>query len=244
MPSKSRKSVSSSRQVKSAKVVSSAKPHGSATRASHAAFVPLLVFCFLIWLIYRMLFRFPVWFDETVGKALFFALPVWLYISMTGDKSIVDTLRPSKLRPGLLLGLAVGGAYGFALSLLSIVRTGSQVMFVPLFSSPDFWGEFLLALATGFWETLFFYSWIMVVMQQKMTNWPLFKQLVVVAGIFLVFHIPNIALRTGWLSVLSIGPLLFIFALGQALLFVRNRNAYALIISQAVWGMALLIHFR
>jgi hypothetical protein len=207
-------------------------------------FIPLLGVCLIVWLIYRLVFQFPVWFDETIGKGLFFGLPVWLYISMTGQREIADTFAPFKIKPGLLLGVAAGGIFGFSVSLLSLVRSGAAVAAAPVFSSPEFWGEFILAICTGFWETLFFYSWIMVVVQDKYKTMPLLKQLVLVAGIFLLFHLPNIVLRTGWGSLASFGPLLFLFALGQALLFLRNRNGYALVMSQAIWGLALLIHLQ
>lgn len=218
-----------------------ARPSRSHT---HAAFLPLLLVCLLVWLIYRLVFSFPVWFDETIGKAIFFGLPVWLYISMTGDTQISDTFAPTKIRHGLLMGIAAGGLFGFAISFLSLFRPGIVVIPVPLFSSPDFWGEFILAILTGFWETLFFFSWIMVVIRQKYSSSGLFVQLVLVASIFVLFHIPNMILRTGLSSVVAFIPLLFIFALGQALLFVRNRNGYALVMSQAIWGMALLVHLR
>lgn len=211
---------------------------------SHIVFFPLLAVCLLVWLIYRLVFQFPVWFDETIGKALFFGLPVWLYITMTGQQEIADTFAPNKIRPGLLLGVAAGGIYGFAVSILSIFRSGATVAPAPLFSSPDFWGEFILAMLTGFWETLFFYGWVMVVVQTKFKHWDGLKQLMLVSLIFLVFHLPNIVLRTGWGSLASFGPLLFLFALGQALLFWRDRNGYALVMSQAIWGLALLVHLR
>lgn len=211
---------------------------------NHLAFVPLLAVCLIVWVVYRLLFRFPVWFDETLGKAIFFGLPVWLYISMTGNQDIANTFAPSKIRPGLLLGIAVGGLYGFAVSLLRMLQPGTIVSAVPLFSSPDFWGEFILAICTGFWETLFFYSWIMLVVEKKLSKKSIFLQIVMVAAIFVVFHIPNMVLRTGWSSVMYLVPLLFLFAIGQALLFLRNRNAYALVLSQAIWGLVLLVHLN
>jgi len=216
----------------------------SSVAGGNLVFIPLLIVCLLVWLIYRLVFSFPIWFDESIGKALFFGLPVWLYISITGDRVIPETFAPRKIRSGLLLGIAVGGLYGFAVSFLSLFRPGIVVIPVPLFSSPDFWGEFILAVLTGFWETLFFYSWIMTTVFQKYAHKSLFYQLVLVASIFLVFHLPNIVLRTGWGSLFSFGPLLFLFALGQALLFLQNRNGYTLAMSQAIWGLALLIHLK
>ena len=83
------------------------------------AFYPILVLTLILWVLYRTLFDFPVWFDEIFGKALFFGFPVWLFITISGSDSIQDSFAPYRLQTGLLLGLAVGGIFGFTTSLLS-----------------------------------------------------------------------------------------------------------------------------
>jgi len=215
------------------------------TDLQHQAFWPLVGLTFLVWIVYRSVFNFPVWFDESIGKALFFGIPVWLYISITGLRAIPDTFAVSKFKSGILLGIAVGGILSFAATIFTFYKGGVTVQIQPvaLYSSPEFWGQFLLAMMTAFWETLFFFSWIMVVIQEKMKDWPLAKQLVAVAGIFTIFHIPNALLRFDMQNLASFTFLMFVFALGQGLLFVYRRNAYALIFSHALWGMVLLLHF-
>lgn len=208
----------------------------------HVAFIPLLFIMLIIWYVYRAVFTFPVWFDESIGKALFFGLPVWLYVTLSGSRSIPATFDVKKIRPGLLMGIAVGGLFGFAVSLITLAQSGGMVQAVALFSSPLFWGEFLLALMTGFWETLFFYSWIMVIWQERFPKQPLSQQVLAVAAIFVLFHLPNAFLRLAPLGAVRLLILLFFFALGQALVFSRWRNGYSLAISQAIWGMVLLIH--
>jgi len=209
----------------------------------HQAFFPLLALTFIVWVIYRALFKFPVIFDETIGKAIFFGLPVWLYITMTGSRSIVDTLSVMKFKRGLLLGIAIGGLYGFLAVILKAFIDGGQVQSVAFFSSTEFWWQFFLSLLTGFWETLIFYSWVMVVVQEKMSKWSLFQQVLLVSFIFTLFHIPNAILRFSGSAIVVYSILMFAFGIGQALLFTYRRNAYALIISQALWGMVLLIHY-
>lgn len=211
--------------------------------AASPIFLPLLILCLLLWFFYRSLFAFPVWFDEIVGKALFFGLPVWLYILATGTSKITATLAAIKVKRGLSLGLAVGGLFGFAASLLAIVQRGGGVQPVMLFAADGFWWEFLLALLTGFWETLFFFSFVMVVTQDTWRKWPLLQQVLLVAAVFMVFHLPNTILRFNGVAVAYQAILLFLFALGQGLLFAREKNAYALMLSHAIWGMVLLVHF-
>lgn len=210
---------------------------------THLGFFPLITLVLILWVLYRSLFQFPVWFDETVGKAIFFGLPVWLYIAMSGSDSITETLAPYKLKNGLLLGIAVGGIFGFVSSFIAIAQQGGAVNTALLFGSAVFWREFLLAMFTAFWETLLFYSLALTVIQEKFINWSTLQQTVMAAGIFLLFHIPNTLVRFEMIEVLPQLLLLFLFGLGQAYLFVARRNAYALILSHAIWGMVLLVHF-
>ena len=203
---------------------------------THSAFIPFVIVTLLIWVIYRSLFQFPVWFDEIIGKAVFFGLPVWVYISATKAKNVIDTFSFDRIKPGLMRGIAIGGIFGFSAAILAALKSGGVVS-AAVFSSDYFWWEFMLALFTAFWETLFFFSWIMIVVQEKWAKWSLLRQVLVVATLFLVFHLPNIFLRFSAEAVLYQICLLFLFAVGQALVFSQWKNAYTLIISHAIWGM-------
>jgi hypothetical protein len=209
---------------------------------SHLVFFPIVVLTLLLWFVYRSLFTFPVWFDESIGKAIFFGLPVWFFVVITNYKAVAETFSLKKLQSGLLLGLAVGGVYGFVTSLLSLWQTGSTVQAAWLFTSNAFWYEFFLALLTAFWETLLFYSFCMTVVMDKYPQWSLARKVVLVGVIFVLFHIPNTYLRFTSPEVIPQLLLLFLFGLGQALLFAERRNAYALVLSHAIWGMVLLTH--
>jgi hypothetical protein len=222
----------------------SSRSRTSAMMTEHIAFFPLLFLVFIIWCVYRRLFQYPVWFDETIGKAIFFGLPVFLYASLTRSKSIVDTVDPKYVQPGLWLGLAVGGIFGFAGALASLIKSGVIIQAAPLFILDSFWWEFTLALFTGFWESLFFFSWIMIVIMEKFKNWPFLNQSLLTAVIFLAFHVPNTLLRFPLQHVAPQLALLFFFGLGQALIFTRAKNIYTLTLSHAIWGMVLLIHTR
>ncbi len=206
-------------------------------------FFPLLGLSLFLWFVYRSLFNFPVWFDESVGKALFFGLPIWFYIMVTGARQITETLSWARFHRGLWLGLAIGGLFGFAGAILAASQRAGQLQVAWVFVTDEFWMEFGLALMTAFWETLFFFSFVQTVLQAQLKQWGWLNQALVVATIFLVFHLPNIILRFSGIAILQQVILLFFFGVGQALLFTREKNAYALILSHAIWGMVLLLHF-
>ncbi len=210
---------------------------------THQAFLPLVVLILVIWFIYRSLFQFPVWFDEIIGKAVFFGLPVWLYITITGFRPIIDSVRLDKLKPGLLRGIAFGGIFGFLTLFLRLLQNNGAFELAPLYLMNEFWWQLLLALLTAFWETIFFFSFIMIVVQDLFADWSQLKQVVLVALIFLLFHIPNTFLRFNMTQTLPVLFLMALFAIGQSYLFSQKNNAFTLIMTHTIWGMCLLIYF-
>lgn len=205
-------------------------------------FIPILILTFVLWMFYRLVLDFPIWFDETIGKAVFFGLPVWLYITITQDRAITETFSWKKFEPGILLGLAFGGLYGFATSLFIVWSGGGGVQPAMLFVSPAFWNEFLLALCTGFWETILFFSLIQTVVRHRFSRWSMTQVVVLTASIFVLFHIPNMFLRADAVAVVSQLLLITLFGIGQSLLFYQLKNSYVLILSQAFWGLVLMTH--
>ncbi len=220
-----------------------AKTTHRSNKSTHQVFLPLLVLSLFFWFFYRLVFHFPVWFDETIGKFVFFALPVVLYVAITANRQILASFALDKVQKGLLIGLAIGGLFGFTGVFLGALSNGGQVVSTPYYLANWFWWEFFLALLTGFWETLFFFSFVMTVVLEKYKQWSALRQMFFVSLIFLVFHLPNIFARFTSVAVLWQIILLFAFALGQALLFYNRRNAYVLVLNQAIWGMVLLINF-
>jgi hypothetical protein len=206
-------------------------------------FLPLLALCLFLWWVYRSVFHFSVLFDEVIGKAIFFALPVLFYLSVSGDKNVFISFSKEKIRKGLLLGLAIGGLFGFVFAIFLLFRHGSVPLGTPVFLTSWFWQELALAFLTSFWETLFFFSFVFSGIELRFPRWSLTKQVLLTAFVFLLFHIPNVFLQFSWRDALLQMILLFSFAFGQALFFSQRKNAYAAILIQVIWGMVLLVYF-
>lgn len=202
---------------------------------------PLIIVSFILWLVYRSLIYLPVWFDESIGKAIFFGGATWLYITVANHAKAMEGLSISKFWPGLYLGLAIGGLYGFVANLVSLLVTQSTVLVAPLFMTPQFWGEFLLALLTGFWESLFFFGFILTALDQKYQRWAPLAVITLTAVIFTVFHVPASLINFDGVNVISLLVLWFAFGLGQGLVYWKWRNLYTLTLTHALWGMVLLI---
>lgn len=246
MPSPRTKKKTSAQVKSRSKMQGSSRVAPSANRAvkgSHALFIPFVILIFILWTVYRVFFDFPIWFDESIGKAVFFGFPVLLYITVTGFAGIAQAVSLNKFKQGVLQGLAFGGIFGFAAALASIASANKTVIPVPFFESGAFWFEFGLALLTGVWESIFFFGFIMTVIQYLWAHWSLGKQVLVVALIFAVFHVPAILVQyTGAGSLAGYIFLVTAFGIGQAFLYARNRNIYTLMVVHAIWGMTLLVH--
>ncbi|MBD3250465.1 MAG: hypothetical protein GF381_02775 [Candidatus Pacebacteria bacterium] len=208
-----------------------------------ALFTALLILTLFLWFLYRGLFSFPVWFDETVGKALFFGLPVLIFVNMTQAKYVLETFALNRARVGLLRGLAVGGLFGFAAVLTAAFSRGVDFTQAPLFVVDRFWWELLLALLTSLWESLFFFGFMQQVIKNEASELSWLMRVILIAAIFLVFHIPNSILRFSGVEILYQLFILGLFGLGQAMISDSYPNIYTLALTQTIWGMILLVHF-
>ena len=212
-------------------------------KTNHRFFWPLLVIVFIVWTLYRYLFTWPIIVDELVAKALIFALPVLIYVKLSHYSAVMDSFAPRLMKRGLLVGLAVAGIFGFVATILAFFTRSTTPVPLALFGAEYFTWELLLALITSFFETLFFFSFVMLVIRDLYPKWSLFKQLVLVATIFVLFHLPNLLVNFTGIDVSYQVLLLFALALGEGLWFSQRPNAYSLVMIQAIWGLVLLLHF-
>lgn len=190
---------------------------------------------------YRSLGLFPEWFDEIIAKGIVFGIPSILYARNAVRGAEKLGILSSRFWPGLYMGLLVGGIYGFIGAGRSLFG-GTPVEPALLFSSGTFWFQFFLAMMTAWWESVFFFGFIMNALQDEYK----FSEYVSVIGavlVFIIFHAPLRIMLTG-LSPLTIAQLtlLAFFAAGQSILFLRTKSIYAVTISHALWGMVLMVY--
>ncbi|MEO8581468.1 MAG: hypothetical protein ABI425_02695 [Patescibacteria group bacterium] len=215
---------------------------------THRYFIHVLAVLFLIWSLYRYLFvGIPVVIDETIGKLIFFALPVWLYVILTQAPLLYEELNPKILVRGVFLGILFGGLFGFV-STAATWSGQSRVIIAPLFLSFSFWWQFFLGVLTAFWESIFFFGWIFTTTRLAFPRWRFLKVCLFNMLAFVLFHIPNVLIRfnTSWnlsFSAYFFSQLFLLaaFAVGQSLLFYRYRNLYLLTVTHAIWGIMLLV---
>jgi hypothetical protein len=187
------------------------------------------------------MFHFPEWFDEIFVKAVVFGGPAFLYARhrMGGQERL--GLGSKNFWCGMYLGLLVGGVYGFIGASRTLVQ-GVHIEPIMLFSSSAFWWQFFLAIMTSWWESLFFFGYIMNAVQEEY-RLPEYASVVAAAVVFVAFHAPLRLVLMGWNGVTAAQlAILGLFAVGQAILFLRSRSIFAITLSQALWGMVLLVY--
>ena len=213
-------------------------------RLSNLPAIPLflqIVCLFILWALYRTFFQFPAWVDEVIVKAIIFGGPAFLYARRVVGGQEKLGLSTKNFWCGMYFGLFVGGLYGFVGALRSLMQ-GVHIEAIPLFSSSAYWYQFFLAVMTAWWESLFFFGYIMNALKEEY-RLPEVASVIGAMLVFVMFHAPLRVLLGGWNSVtFSQLAILGIFAVGQAILFLRTRSIFSVILSHALWGMVLLVY--
>ncbi|HAV15076.1 MAG TPA: hypothetical protein DCX25_01990 [Candidatus Pacebacteria bacterium] len=196
---------------------------------------------FVVWALYRILFHFPEWVDEGIAKALVFGIPVWLYCRSHRRGEDRLGLSNKHFWPGMFLGLLIGGLYQF-LAITVLITKGGVVASNSVLNSPMFGYIFFLALLTAWWETLFFFGYVLNVFYDAVGKREI-PAVFAALCIFLLFHAPLRFIESGFsLIAWQHLALLGVFAVGQAILYFRSKSVYAVTISHAMWGLMLLVY--
>jgi hypothetical protein len=186
---------------------------------------------------YRQLALFPEWFDEIIAKGIVFGIPSILYARNAVRGSEKLGVLSSRFWPGLYMGLLVGGIYGFIGAGRSLFG-GTQIEPAMLFSSGAFWFQFFLAMMTAWWESVFFFGFMMNALQDEYK----LPEMVSVVGAVLVFLIFSCSTSyyDCWFQFAHncSTPITRNLA-GQAILF-HEQKVYAITLSHALWGMVLM----
>jgi hypothetical protein len=210
---------------------------------STSAMWPLVIFSFIALLVYRLLNAkngyFPVWVDEIIVKAFIFGVPSFAYALITREGAVGLGLSKRQFWPGALNGLAMGGFFGFVALVMSTFLKG-HVLIPYVFASSQFWWQFFLAFMTAWWESLFFYGFILNALHAHYRDEV--KSIQMTTLLFVIFHAPIILLSVGVGKAVLPLLLLSLFAFGQAVIFLRYRSLSTIVISHAFWGMALLVY--
>lgn len=196
----------------------------------------------IVWMAYRSFTQFPVVFDEGIAKAIVFGVPVFWLAAQSPFMACEMGLDPRRMLPGLYLGVAIGGLYGFTAALTQVLA-GRLVTSASLYLTGEFWWLAFLAFLTAWWESLFFFG-LPVQFLRSTAAWISDSMMgFFVVVLFLLFHAPLRILVTGpnpgFIVQMSI---LTLFAMGQFLIYTRTKNMYVIVLSHLFWGLTIEIY--
>jgi membrane protease YdiL (CAAX protease family) len=201
------------------------------------------VVIFVLWGLYRLLFRFPAFVEELFFKPLVF-LPALFSVLLGEGKGWRGLLRAFGFRKGgitlsIYYGLTLGAVYVLAASLGNLVF--SREMVIPGFSIEP-WRLFSLSglsLVTAFWEQIVFSGFILLrFMRVFEDEW---SSVGLTSLLFTLLHLPILWLDADARLVFIIIQLLlfFLVGFGNAVLMLRTRNILAPILSHTFWALAV-----
>ncbi len=202
--------------------------------------VSVYTFVFLAWGIYRLLFRMPVWFEETVLKMLVFGIPVVWMVTKVEKKSLEELGMVTKgLVPALYFGLLFGLWLAFFGNILAFLRTGGLAINPEM--SVELFGELmLLGLATAFWEQLLFTGYLLPRLVKDMKSELL--GVAIVSLMFAALHVPvQVAQGVELGQIIVRFILLYSLEFGIGVMYLRLKNLAAPIFAHLAWGSVIYL---
>lgn len=202
--------------------------------------VSVYLLVFLVWGIYRLLFRFPEWFEETILKAIVFGLPVFFVVYRVEKKNWNDLGMVTK---GLLASVYFGLLFGLWLAVLgnivAFLRSGG-VRFNPDITVGAFGDLMLLGLVTAFWEQLLFMGFLLPRIVRGIGSEVVGVSMV--ALMFALMHVPvQVAQGVDIGQILLRFILLYSLAFGNGVLYLRLKNLAAPIFAHLAWGSVIYL---
>ncbi len=196
---------------------------------------------FVLWGLYRLLFRFPTVVEELVFKPLVFLLPVLSVLSGEGKRGRMlfeaFGLRRAGLALSIYFGLTLGVVYFLVVRLASFIPSGERLVLTV--SAFPFFGLLGLSLATAVWEQMVFSGFVLSRLYLFFRNeW---ESVALTAFLYTLLHLPILWLEShASISFIVIQLILFfLVGMGNAILMLRTRNLVAPILSHTFWAVAV-----
>ena len=196
----------------------------------------------LVWGLYRLLFRMPVWVEESVLKALVFGLPVfWLAFKRDKLSSRDLGITSENMLMTVLFGLGLGVLMALFGQMGNLFRYGGLAMQQISFTSAQLGGYIILSLVTAFWEQLLFSGYMLRQLVRVCSDeW---IPILTVALLFALLHVPALVFvhAVGLTHLLLSVALLVLLSLGTSVLMLRTKNLIAPMMAHALWGIVVFV---
>ncbi|OGY17798.1 MAG: hypothetical protein A2900_00200 [Candidatus Chisholmbacteria bacterium RIFCSPLOWO2_01_FULL_50_28] len=197
---------------------------------------------FVLWGLYRLLFRFPTIIEELIFKPLVFLPPVLSVLVGEGKRgrALFEAFgfRRERLSLSIYFGLTLGVVYLLAVRLAGYVPSGERLGILP-FTSVSWLSLLGVSLMTAVWEQMVFSGFFLSRFYHSFGNeW---ESVGLTAFLYTLLHFPILWFEShASASFIVIQLILFFFVgMGNAILMLRTRNLVAPILSHTFWSVAV-----
>ncbi|OGV90960.1 hypothetical protein A3A66_03555 [Microgenomates group bacterium RIFCSPLOWO2_01_FULL_46_13] len=195
---------------------------------------------FLIWGLYRLLFRFPVFIEEIFLKGIVFGLPI-IYLTLREDHRLTTLgLELNRTPRAIFWGVSLGVLL-IGVNQLTLLVKPSPLATPPLTASSSLANFFILALITAFWEQLVFAGYFLSRLSKLFkSEWSI---VVVTGALFTTLHLPALIVADIPASQVAIQLfLIFILGISANIVMLRTQNLLAPMLTQALWGVSIALY--
>jgi len=213
---------------------------GSKLEKAHQV-IGAYVLVFMVWGMYRLLFRMPLWVEEVILKGLVMGGVVGYMVwkkERNGWKSL--GINTKNFVPAVGFGLAVGVLLLFFGELVNYIQYGELAVNPEALTSGGIGQLLILGLVTAFWEELLMMGYVLTRLKEVWENeW---TRVIVVALMFTLLHLP--VMVVDGLPVVQImvrSLLVFGVGFGNGVMMLRTENLATPILTHALWGVSVFL---
>lgn len=196
---------------------------------------------FVLWGLYRLIFRLPEEIEETFLKPLVFVGAI-LFVERPKKavKFFLEVWGHGKWLPSMFLGLTFGLIYVAFYGISSVLTFGKLEFGSDVVGS--MWGSFLgISLVTAIWEEWVFPGYMLRTFNAAFHG--AWTARVTTAFLFASVHVPILLFWykfTPGVMLFQFG-LLFLLGIGNTILMGLTKNLLAPVLSHALWGVAIFL---
>lgn len=197
---------------------------------------------FVLWGLYRLLIRFPIFLEEAVLKPLVFFPPALAMLEREKVKKTAVRKIFGWQKEGIPLavyfGLTIGMTYFLIVAALGLLVSGWGSINLSGIGQSQWLSLLLVALASAVWEQAFFNGFLLLRFEQALRNqW---SSVGLTASLFALLHLPILLVDTQISQVWQAVELGLLWLVGciNAVLMLRTRNILGPILAYIFLALA------
>lgn len=197
-------------------------------------------FIFIIWGLYRFVFRLPAEIEELVIKPVIWLIPIVYFLKKEKVKLSTLGITAKNLIPSVYLAVGLGFVFGIVGVLVNLVKY-QGIDFSANIGKSGFVAALLISLVTAITEEISFRGYLFnrvwqVLKKEWLAN-------VIVSILWGLIHLPVVVFlwQLNVSEILIYTVLVTIFGIGSAFIFARTKNIASSILLHVLWQWPIIL---